>query len=110
LQPKGLFVGISSQKQFQNSFVGTDKLEKRHFFIQIDGINNLYEARRLRPTTQLIFISGAQINLDLSLATIYQERFIFGAIYRLTRCEPKTNPNHFNSLTSPKTLIRNGIN
>ena len=96
LQPKGLFVGISSLKPIQNSLDGTDNnLEKRHFFTQIGGVINLDEACKLRPSTQLIFVSGAPINLDLSLATIYQERFVFGAIYRLTRCEPKTNPQCF---------------
>lgn len=79
-----LFVGISAPKLFQSSLDGTDNnLEKRHFFTQIGGVINLDEAWKLRPSTQLIFISGAPINLDLSLATIYQERFIFGAMYRL---------------------------
>ena len=41
------------------------------------------EAWKLRPATQLIFISRAPINLDLPLATIYQERFIFGVMYSL---------------------------
>jgi type IX secretion system PorP/SprF family membrane protein len=79
-----LFVGISAPKLFQNSLDGTtENLEKRHFFTQIGGVINLDEAWKLRPSTQLIYISGAPINLDLSLATIYQERFIFGAMYRL---------------------------
>jgi len=79
-----LFVGVSAPKLFQNSLDGTDNnLEKRHFFTQIGGVINLDEAWKLRPSTQLIFVSGAPINLDLSLATIYQERFIFGAMYRL---------------------------
>jgi type IX secretion system PorP/SprF family membrane protein len=79
-----LFVGFSAPKLFQSSLDGTDNnLEKRHFFTQIGGVINLDEAWKLRPSTQLIFISGAPINLDLSLATIYQERFIFGAMYRL---------------------------
>ncbi len=79
-----LFVGISAPKLFQNSLDGTNEnLEKRHFFTQIGGVINLNEAWKLRPTTQLIFISGAPINLDLSLATIYQERFVIGAMYRL---------------------------
>jgi type IX secretion system PorP/SprF family membrane protein len=79
-----LFVGFSAPKLFQSSLDGTDNnLEKRHFFTQIGGVINLDEAWKLRPSTQLIFISGAPINLDLSLTTIYQERFIFGAMYRL---------------------------
>ena len=41
------------------------------------------EAWKLRPATQLIFISRAPINLDLPLATIYKERFIFGVMYSL---------------------------
>ena len=79
-----LFVGFSAPKLFQSSLDGTDNnLEKRHFFTQIGGVINLDEAWKLRPSTQLIFMSGAPINLDLSLTTIYQERFIFGAMYRL---------------------------
>jgi type IX secretion system PorP/SprF family membrane protein len=79
-----LFVGFSAPKLFQSSLDGTDNnLEKRHFFTQIGGVINLDEAWKLRPSTQLIFISGAPINLDLSLTTIYQERFIFGTMYRL---------------------------
>jgi type IX secretion system PorP/SprF family membrane protein len=79
-----LFVGISAPKLFQSSLDGTDNnVEKRHFFTQIGGVINLDEAWKLRPTTQLIFISGSPINLDLTLATIYQERFVFGAMYRL---------------------------
>ncbi|MBU3658755.1 MAG: type IX secretion system membrane protein PorP/SprF [Flavobacteriales bacterium] len=79
-----LFVGISAPKLFQNSLDGSENnLEKRHFFTQIGGVINLDETWKLRPSTQLIFIAGAPINLDISLATIYQERFIFGAMYRL---------------------------
>lgn len=79
-----LFVGLSIPKIFQNSLDGTKlNIEKRHYYAQVGGVFKLGETWKLRPSGQLIVISGAPLNLDLSVASIYKERFIFGAMYRL---------------------------
>jgi len=79
-----LFAGVSVPKLFQNSIDGTkSNIEKRSFITQLGGIISVDEQWNLRPTTQLILIEGSPLNLDVSLAAIYQERFIFGAMYRL---------------------------
>jgi len=79
-----LFVGLSVPKLFENSLDGTTlNTEKRYYFAQIGGVITLDEQWDLRPSTQLILNSGSPINLDLSVAAIYQQRFIFGAMYRL---------------------------
>lgn len=79
-----LFVGFSSPKIIQNSLDGSENnLEKRHYFFQIGNVTKLNEQWKIRPTTQVILVKGAPINLDLSFASIYNEKFILGLMYRL---------------------------
>ena len=78
------FAGISAPKIFETSLDGSKTyIEKRHLYTQIGGVFKISEMWKLRPTSQICIVKGSPLNVDISVAGIYQEKFIFGTLYRV---------------------------
>jgi len=78
------FIGASSPKLLEQSYDGsTTNMERRHYFGHVGGVITLNSLWKLRPMSQVKFVPGAPMSLDVSVAGIYAERFYIGALYRL---------------------------
>jgi type IX secretion system PorP/SprF family membrane protein len=77
------FIGASSPKILEQSYDGSEtNIEKRHYFGIIGGVIPMGDHWKLRPTAQAKLTQGAPMSLDMSLATIFREKFWIGAMYR----------------------------
>lgn len=77
------FVGVSTPKILEPALsTQKDAVEKRHYFLIGGGIFDIHKHWKLRPTAHLKLTVGAPLSIDLSLATIYREKFWLGAMYR----------------------------
>ena len=79
------YVGVSTPKMLQKSYDGisTTNVEQRHYYGILGGIIRLNDMWKLKPTSQVRVTPGSPINVDLSLAALYNDRFWFGGLYRL---------------------------
>lgn len=78
------FIGVSTPKILQQGYDGFDtNLEMRHYFGTIGGVISLGDKWKLRPSSLVKITEGAPLSLDLTMAAIYNNRFWFGANYRL---------------------------
>ena len=79
------FIGASSPKLLERGYDGVSKtnLERRHYFGIIGCVFPLNNYWKLRPTAQVKITEKSPINIDASLAGIYNEKIWFGAMYRL---------------------------
>lgn len=79
------FIGVSTPKLLQKSYdkVTVNALERRHYFGTIGGVIKMAEKWKLRPSGLVKITEGAPLSAELTLAVIYNEKFWFGANYRL---------------------------
>lgn len=79
------FAGVSSPKILQQGYdeISEKNREQRHYFGIVGGVIPLADKWKLRPSALAKITEGSPFSLDLSLATIYNDRFWLGANYRL---------------------------
>lgn len=79
------WVGASSPKLLEKGYDGisTTSKERRHYFGTVGGVIPIAEKWKLRPSGLVKITTGAPLSLDLTMAAIYNQKFWFGANYRL---------------------------
>ena len=79
------FVGVSTPKIIQKGYDGISETnrEQRHYFGTVGGIIELADKWKLRPSALAKITEGSPLSLDLTLATIFDDKFWLGANYRL---------------------------
>lgn len=81
---KNFYTGLSIPKIIENkSSNNMTQFNRRHYYFQIGGLIKINDNLKLRPSSLLTLVKGSPLNIDVNTALIYNERFIFGGIYRL---------------------------
>ena len=85
---QNFYIGVSSPRLLNVSIdladgSGTISRETPHFFLMTGVMIPLGEKIKLQPQTLLKYVKGAPFDADANLSLIFNERFTFGASYRL---------------------------
>jgi len=86
LRKPNWYVGISSPKliEYKPSTTRADQYQQvRHYYAIAGFVCRLNDTWKLRPATLFKFTPGAPFALDVNTTLILQDRFWFGATYRL---------------------------
>lgn len=83
-QTNNFFCGFSVPKLVQNTYDGTNvNSETRHYYTNIGTVLKLNRLWKMRAVAQAKATKGSPVGIDLSLAGIYNDKFILGTTYRL---------------------------
>ncbi len=78
------FVGVSVPKILERSYyeLSETSIERRHYYGIIGGVFDIGAKWKIRPSGQIKITQGVPVNVDLSAAFIYNDKFWLGALYR----------------------------
>lgn len=83
------FLGLSAPKlmEYNSKSNLVDNIvldERRHYFLILGGVFNLSSDWKLRPTSNLKYIPGSPLSIDISAAFIYSECIWLGVMHRVS--------------------------
>lgn len=83
-QTSNFFCGFSVPKLIQNTYDGTNvNAEARHYYTNIGTVLTVSRLWKMRAIAQAKATKGSPVGIDLTLAGIYNDKFILGTTYRL---------------------------
>jgi len=87
LHSERFYAGVSAPKLLENDFskdISLTRLtQKRHYFFIAGAVFDVNSQLKFKPTTQLRYIDGAPLGIDLSANFLLMDRFWTGALVRV---------------------------